>query len=98
MPTTLHFPSASTELSEWIALARDKVAGLCFGARQHVVHDSGATQIECMEKTRLPSADDASAPGCLYLSLAPTGTYRRSHPRCISLTPTRPREVSMTLT
>ncbi len=46
---------------DWIALVREKVAGLRFGVVQLVVHDGRVTQIERTEKTRLPAHRDAPA-------------------------------------
>lgn len=41
---------------DWVALVREKVAGLRYGVVQLVVHDGRVTQIERTEKTRLPAA------------------------------------------
>lgn len=43
---------------EWLALVREKVEHLRFGVVQLVVHEGRVTQIECTEKTRLPSVRD----------------------------------------
>lgn len=45
---------------DWLALVREKVRGLRFGVVQLVVHDGRVTQIECTEKTRLPTANETS--------------------------------------
>jgi hypothetical protein len=47
---------------EWIALVREKVAGLRFGVVQLVVHDGRVTQIERTEKTRLPAGRESQSP------------------------------------
>jgi hypothetical protein len=57
-------PTASPETNppaspDWMALVREKVAGLRFGVVQLVVHDGRVTQIERTEKTRLPANHDA---------------------------------------
>ena len=39
---------------DWIALVREKVAGLRYGLVQITVHEGRVTQIERTEKTRLP--------------------------------------------
>jgi hypothetical protein len=48
-------------LPEWMALVREKVEGLRYGVVQLIVHDGRVTQIECTEKTRLPSGRDSTA-------------------------------------
>jgi hypothetical protein len=48
-------PQPTVSLPEWLALVREKVEHLRFGVVQLVVHDGRVTQIECTEKTRLPS-------------------------------------------
>lgn len=53
-------PSESSSpnlLPEWLTLVREKVAQLRFG----IVHDGRVTQIECTEKTRLPTPRDISS-------------------------------------
>ena len=59
---TATVPPASSPLPEpdWIALVREKVEGLRFGVAQLVVHDGRVTQIECTERTRLPSGPGAA--------------------------------------
>ena len=56
-------PKAAEENApDWIALVREKVAGLRYGVVQLVVHDGRVTQIERTEKTRLsPGSRDAAA-------------------------------------
>jgi hypothetical protein len=56
-------PQSSTHSAtpDWLALVREKVDHLRFGIVQLVVHEGRVTQIECTEKTRLPSTP--SAPG-----------------------------------
>ncbi len=46
----------------WVAIVREKVAGLRYGVVQLVVHDGRVTQIERTEKTRLAPADTPSFP------------------------------------
>lgn len=46
---------------DWIALVREKVAGLRYGVVQLVVHDGRVTQIERTEKTRLPATREPQA-------------------------------------
>ena len=47
----------------WVAIVREKVAGLRYGVVQLVVHDGRVTQIERTEKTRLaPGAPGDAAP------------------------------------
>jgi hypothetical protein len=60
-------PNASPESNipptpDWIALVREKVAGLRFGVVQLVVHDGRVTQIERTEKMRLPASRDSQSP------------------------------------
>jgi hypothetical protein len=45
-------PSASVD-TDWLALVREKVATLRYGAVLIIVHDGQVTQIERNEKTRL---------------------------------------------
>lgn len=59
-------PTASPESNapmapDWIALVREKVAGLRYGVVQLVVHDGRVTQIERMEKTRLLARCEAQS-------------------------------------
>ena len=46
---------------DWVALVREKVAGLRYGVVQLVVHDGRVTQIERTEKTRLPAAREQAS-------------------------------------
>lgn len=58
METTAHelLPESAPE---WIALVREKVAGLQYGVVQLTVHDGRVTQIERTEKTRLRVARES---------------------------------------
>lgn len=57
--TSIDPNSVSLVTPDWIALVREKVAGLRFGVIQLVVHEGRVTQIERTEKTRLPAAPDS---------------------------------------
>jgi hypothetical protein len=46
---------------EWLALVREKVAGLRYGIVQLTIHDGRVTQIERTEKTRLKLAREPRA-------------------------------------
>jgi hypothetical protein len=48
--------SSATAAPAWLDLVRRKVEGLRYGQVFIVVHDQQVTQIECLEKTRLPDA------------------------------------------
>ena len=52
--------AANDHSPDWIALVREKVAGLRFGVVQLIVHDGRVTQIERTEKTRLGSSPRAA--------------------------------------
>lgn len=52
-------PASHPPLPDWLALVREKVAGLRYGVVQLVVHDGRVTQIERTEKTRLPAPPGA---------------------------------------
>ncbi|MEO6003333.1 MAG: YezD family protein [Opitutus sp.] len=54
-------PATSDTAPDWIALVRENVQGLRYGAVQLVVHDGRVTQIERTEKSRLPSTRDQVA-------------------------------------
>jgi hypothetical protein len=62
MPNTVILPAPALPggTPDWIALVREKVAGLRFGVVQLVVHDGRVTQIERTEKIRLPARDGAA--------------------------------------
>lgn len=59
MAATHLLPAEASHDSDWIALVREKVAGLRYGVVQLVVHDGRVTQIERTERTRLPAASPA---------------------------------------
>ena len=56
MAATHLLPAEASNDPDWIALVREKVAGLRYGVVQLVVHDGRVTQIERTERTRLPAA------------------------------------------
>jgi hypothetical protein len=51
--------AASHSLSEspepWIEIVRQKLASMRFGSIQLVVHEGRVTQVESLEKTRIPA-------------------------------------------
>lgn len=47
--------TSATGIPDWLALVREKVDRLRFGVVQLIVHEGRVTQIECTEKTRLPT-------------------------------------------
>jgi hypothetical protein len=51
--------STPVALPDWLALVREKVDRLRFGVVQLIVHEGRVTQIECTEKTRLPSGPES---------------------------------------
>ena len=53
----------STESTEpWVEIIRQKLASMRFGSIQLIVHEGRVTQVESLEKTRIP-ADGATASG-----------------------------------
>lgn len=54
-------PQSTITLPEWLALVREKVEHLRFGVVQLIVHEGRVTQIECTEKTRLPSGRETQS-------------------------------------
>lgn len=50
----------SASLEPWLDVVRQKVAGIRFGSVQITVHEGRVTQIESLEKTRFPTADEAA--------------------------------------
>ena len=52
--SSLAQPAAPATAPDWLDLVRRKVAGIRYGQVYIVVHDQQVTQIECLEKTRLP--------------------------------------------
>lgn len=59
MPASPDLTSGSpAPVPDWLAIVREKVAGLRFGVVQVVVHDGKVTQIERTEKTRLSASRD----------------------------------------
>jgi len=59
--SSLTQPAPAAVAPDWLDLVRRKVEGLRYGQVYIVVHDQQVTQIECLEKTRLPSSRPASA-------------------------------------
>lgn len=45
----------------WLAVVRQKVEALRYGVVQLVVHDGRVTQVDCTERTRLPSEPESPA-------------------------------------
>lgn len=58
--TTLSPAPESTE--PWVEIIRQKLASMRFGSIQLIVHEGRVTQVESLEKTRIP-ADGAAATG-----------------------------------
>jgi len=59
--SSLAQPASPALAPDWLDLVRRKVEGLRYGQVYIVVHDQQVTQIECLEKTRLPSSRPAAA-------------------------------------
>jgi len=45
----------------WLEIVRRKVTAMRFGSVQIVVHDGRVTQVDCTERTRLPSTGPGSS-------------------------------------
>ena len=45
----------------WIEVVRSKVARIRFGSAQIIVHDGHVTQVESLEKTRLPTGKESES-------------------------------------
>ncbi|MES2597715.1 MAG: YezD family protein [Verrucomicrobiota bacterium] len=39
----------------WVEIVRQKLAGMRFGSIQLIVHEGRVTQVESLEKTRIPT-------------------------------------------
>jgi hypothetical protein len=50
----------TTELEPWVEIIRQKLASMRFGSIQLVVHEGRVTQVESLERTRIPA--DSAAP------------------------------------
>ncbi len=48
-------PSLSESPEPWIEIVRQKLASMRFGSIQLVVHEGRVTQVESLEKTRIPA-------------------------------------------
>jgi hypothetical protein len=48
-------PSLSESSEPWIEIVRQKLASMRFGSIQLVVHEGRVTQVESLEKTRIPA-------------------------------------------
>jgi hypothetical protein len=44
-----------SELEPWVEIVRQKLAGMRFGSIQLIVHEGRVTQVESLEKTRIPT-------------------------------------------
>ncbi len=51
-----------SELEPWVEIVRQKLAGMRFGSIQLIVHEGRVTQVESLEKTRIPT-DSSVATG-----------------------------------
>ncbi len=50
----------TTELEPWVEIIRQKLASMRFGSIQLVVHEGRVTQVESLERTRIPADSPSS--------------------------------------
>ncbi|GEP42286.1 YezD family protein [Brevifollis gellanilyticus] len=48
-------PPTSESAEPWVEIVRQKLAGMRFGSIQLIVHEGRVTQVESLEKTRIPT-------------------------------------------
>lgn len=53
-------PNISDAPEPWVDIVRQKLASMRFGSIQLVVHEGRVTQVESLERTRIPADSSAS--------------------------------------